>query len=635
MASDIRRIVATDCGSTTTKAILIEKSPTTGEYRLVARGEAPTTVEKPFEDVTLGVTNSITELEEISETGVPAGFNPGRRKLIRDGLVWRKLKEGKEDLTGVVGEMDGADLYVSTSSAGGGLQMMVAGVVKEMSAESAERAALGAGAILMDTLAVNDGRKEYQRVERLRQLRPDIILMSGGTDGGNRTQILEMAEVIRRADPKPRFGDMQLPVIYAGNKEAREAVGTVLGKSIQLQVVDNLRPTLDAENLGPAREEIHEMFLQHVMQQAPGYSKLLEWTSEEVMATPNAVGKLLKEYAENEKINVLGVDIGGATTDVFSVFLAGNGERIYNRTVSANLGMSYSICNVLKEAGVENIARWLPFEIDPAEVRNRLRNKMIRPTTIPQTYEDLLIEHAVSREALRLAFEHHKSLARDLVGSSQQRDVGQIFDQKAAGASLVNMMALDMIIGSGGVLSHAPKRAQSALMMMDAYQPEGITMLTVDSIFMMPHLGVLSEHLYDAAREVFERDCIVKCGTCIAPVGVGKEGEPCVRVHGGGIDVTVPYGEMVVVPYDEAQAEQLTVEPTKNFDVGAGKGKAEVIKRFETSRGNRDHATNLIGGTVGLIIDCRGRPNNFSLNTPGRIERLRKSLSALGLPLPK
>lgn len=635
MASDIRRIVATDCGSTTTKAILIEKSPTTGEYRLVARGEAPTTVEKPFEDVTLGVTNSITELEEISETGVPTGFNPGRRKLIRDGLVWRKLKEGKEDLTGVVGEMDGADLYVSTSSAGGGLQMMVAGVVKEMSAESAERAALGAGAILMDTLAVNDGRKEYQRVERLRQLRPDIILMSGGTDGGNRTQIIEMAEVIRRADPKPRFGDMKLPVIYAGNKEAREAVGSVLGKSIELQVVDNLRPTLDAENLGPAREEIHEMFLQHVMQQAPGYSKLLEWTSEEVMATPNAVGKLLKEYAENEKINVLGVDIGGATTDVFSVFLAGNGERIYNRTVSANLGMSYSICNVLKEAGVENIARWLPFEIDPAEVRNRLRNKMIRPTTIPQTYEDLLIEHAVSREALRLAFEHHKSLARDLVGTAQQRDVGQIFDQKAAGASLVNMMALDMVIGSGGVLSHAPLRAQSALMMMDAYQPEGITMLTVDSIFMMPHLGVLSEHLYDAAREVFERDCIVKCGTCIAPVGVGKEGESCVRVHGGGIDVTVPYGEMVVVPYDESQAEQLTVEPTKNFDVGAGKGKAQVIKRFDTSRGSRDHATNLIGGAVGLIIDCRGRPNNFSLNTPGRIEKLRKALTALNLPLPK
>jgi uncharacterized protein (TIGR01319 family) len=633
MPESVRRIVATDCGSTTTKAILIEQNDA-GEYRLVARGEAPTTVEKPFEDVTLGVVNSVTELEELTETTVPDGFPAGRRKLLKDAKVWRRMKEGKVTDQTNSGPLESADMYVSTSSAGGGLQMMVAGVVKEMSAESAERAALGAGAILMDTLAVNDGRKEFQRVERLRQLRPDIILMSGGTDGGNKAQILEMAEVVRRADPKPRFGDMKLPVIYAGNSAAREDVQKVLGSSIQTQIVDNLRPTLDKENLGPAREEIHEMFLQHVMQQAPGYSKLLEWTSEEVMATPNAVGKLLKEYAENEKINVLGVDIGGATTDVFSVFLAATGERIYNRTVSANLGMSYSICNVLKEAGVENIARWLPFDLDPAEVRNRLRNKMIRPTTIPQTYEDLLIEHAVAREALRLAFEHHKSLARDLVGNSQQRTVDQMFSQQASGATLVDMMKLDMIIGSGGVLSHAPKRAQSALMMMDAYQPEGITMLTVDSIFMMPHLGVLSEHLYEAAREVFERDCIVRIGTCIAPVGTAKEGEPCVRVHGSGLDVSVPFGEIKVIPYSEWQGDSLTIEPAKNFDVGAGKGKPETAKRFDTNKGNRDHTTNLIDGTVGLIIDTRGRPYQIDLNTPGRIEKLRKSLTAFGLPTP-
>jgi uncharacterized protein (TIGR01319 family) len=621
MSNDIRRIVATDCGSTTTKAILIEKSDTTGEYRLVARGEAPTTVERPFEDVTLGVLNSITELEEITETTVPTGFDKGRRNLQRDGKVWRQLKHGVRDATGVTTPLDSADLYVSTSSAGGGLQMMVAGVVKTMSAESAERAALGAGAILMDTLSVDDGRKDYQKVERLRQLRPDIILMSGGTDGGTKTHLIDMAEVVRRADPKPRFGDMKLPIIYAGNKDAREEVRKVLGDAIELQVVDNLRPTLDKENLGPAREEIHEMFLEHVMQQAPGYSKLLDWTSEEVMATPNAVGKLLKEYAENEKINVLGVDIGGATTDVFSVFLADSGERIYNRTVSANLGMSYSICNVLKEATVENIARWLPFEIDPAEVRNRLRNKMIRPTTIPQTYEDLLIEHAVSREALRLAFIHHKSLARNLVGNAQQRDVGQIFNQDQSGGSLVNMMALDMVIGSGGVLSHAPNRAQSALMMMDAYQPEGVTMLTVDSIFMMPHLGVLSEHLYEAAKEVFERDCIVKCGHCIAPVGTGKEGDPCISISGSGINVSVPVGQIQVIPCAVGDYKAVEITPTKNFDVGAGKGKTVSAK--------------LEGGTVGIIVDTRGRPFTVDLNAPDRIAKMRSYLSAFGLPLPK
>lgn len=146
------------------------------------------------------------------------------------------------------------------------------------------------------------------------------------------------------------------------------------------------------------------------------------------MATPNAVGKLMKSYADQEGLNLLGVDIGGATTDVFSVF-----GRVYNRTVSANLGMSYSICNVLKEAGIENIVRWLPFEVDPFEVRNRLRNKMIRPTTIPQTYEDLLIEHAVAREALRLAFEHHKSLARGLVGCSSNATSGRYSTRRSRG----------------------------------------------------------------------------------------------------------------------------------------------------------------------------------------------------------
>ncbi|MBS1721373.1 MAG: glutamate mutase L [Armatimonadetes bacterium] len=625
MSQDIRRIVATDCGSTTTKAILIERNAE-GEYRLVARGEAPTTVEKPFEDVTVGVLNSITELEEITETAVPEGFGTGRRKLIKGDQVWRLQKEGKEQDKRPA-DLDASDLYVSTSSAGGGLQMMVAGVVKAMSAESAERAALGAGAILMDTLAVDDGRKEWQKVERLRLLRPDIILMSGGTDGGTKSHLIDLAEVIHRADPKPRFGDMKLPVIFAGNKDVREEVKEVLGSSIETKVVDNIRPSLETENLGPARDEIHELFLEHVMQQAPGYSKLLDWASEEVMATPNAVGKLMEAYARQEEINILGVDIGGATTDVFSVF-----DGTYNRTVSANLGMSYSICNVLKEAGTANIARWLPFPIDPFEVRNRLRNKMIRPTTIPQTYEDLLIEQAVSREALRLAFEHHKSLARSLKGTQQQRDVGQIFAQTGTGQTLIQMMKLDMIIGSGGVLSHAPQRAQSALMMLDAYQPEGVTMITVDSIFMMPHLGVLSEHFFEAARQVFERDCIVKIATCIAPVGTGKDGEPCVSVKGEGVDVSVPFGKLLVVPINVAQTKEIVVEPAKNFDVGAGKGKPVTAKTMQTQRA--PGVANLSDSMLGLVIDTRGRPFVLPTDDNTRVAKLREWLQAMNLPLP-
>lgn len=588
--SEIRSILATDCGSTTTKAILIERKPE--GYRLIARGEAPTTVEAPFDDVTVGVLNAVRELEEL--TG---------RTFIRDGKI----------LTPQIDECTGVDAYLSTSSAGGGLQMTVAGVVKVMSAESAQRAALGAGAIIMDVIAVDDGRKDYEKVQRIRQLRPDMILMSGGTDGGTVTHLVELAEMLVAADPRPRLGGMRLPVIFAGNRDAREPVKQLLDGKVDLRIVDNLRPTLERENLGPAREAIHELFLEHVMQQAPGYSKLLSWTSADIMSTPNAVGKIMQTIAEMRGINILGVDIGGATTDVFSVF---NG--IYNRTVSANLGMSYSICNVLVETGVANIRRWLPFEMDERDLRNRLRNKMIRPTTIPQTLEDLYVEQAVAREALRLAFEHHKSLARGLKGVQQQRTIGEALTQEDTGKTLVNMMELDMLVGSGGVLSHAPRRAQAALMMMDAYQPEGVTMLTVDSIFMMPQLGVLSTIHPEAATEVFERDCLVILGTCIAPVGVTKDGDEVCTLRMAGETHQLRFGELRVFPLNEGEKIEVEIRPTRAFDAGAGRGRPLTVTAE--------------GGVVGLVVDCRGRPLALPQRDAERIAKLQTWLKAMGLP---
>lgn len=590
--AEVRSILATDCGSTTTKAILIEKRG--AEYRLVNRGEAPTTVEAPFDDVTIGVLNATRELEDL--TG---------RQLIHDGTI----------LTPQHDEKRGVDLYLSTSSAGGGLQMMVMGVVRQMSAESAQRAALGAGAIIMDVIAIDDGRKDYQKIQRLRELRPDIVLLSGGTDGGTITHLVELAELLIAADPRPRFGTMNLPVIFAGNKDARDEIRHVLGERFDLRIVDNLRPDLDRENLGPAREAIHDLFLEHVMQQAPGYSKLMTWTSADIMSTPNAVGKIMVTIAEQRGINILGVDIGGATTDVFSVF-----DGNYTRTVSANLGMSYSICNVMLEAGIQNIRRWLPFDIEEYEVRNRLRNKMIRPTTIPQTYEDLLLEQAVSREALRLAFIHHKQLARGLKGVQQQRTIGEALDQAETGKTLVQMMALDMIIGSGGVLSHAPKRAQSALMMMDAYQPEGVTMLAVDSIFMMPQLGVLSTVHPEAAAQVFDRDCLIRLGSCVAPVGQGKEGEPCLTIDYNGKSETFRYGELRVLPLGVGEALQATIKPARGFDVGAGKG--------------RPVEATLEGGVVGIVVDTRGRPLQLPPDDATRRQKLISWMTALGLPKP-
>ncbi len=582
-------ILATDCGSTTTKAILIEQQES-GEYRLVVRGEAPTTVEAPFEDVTKGVLNAVHEVEELS----------GRVFVDEDETIIRPEENGR-----------GTDIYISTSSAGGGLQMMVSGVVKSMTAESAERAALGAGSIVMDVLASNDGRLAHEKIERIRRLRPDMILLSGGIDGGTTKHVVELAELIAAARPKPRLGSgYNLPVIYAGNNRAREEITGTLGELVDLTLVENLRPVLETENLGPARDKIHDLFMEHVMAQAPGYSKLMEWTDAPIMPTPGAVGAIMETIARKNNIDLVGVDIGGATTDVFSVF-----GGVFNRTVSANLGMSYSVSNVLAEAGFDNIMRWVPFDISEDDLRDRIGNKMIRPTTIPQTLEELIIEQAIAREALRLAFIQHKSFAVGLKGVQQERSISDAFEQKMSGATLVDMMSLNLLVGSGGALSHAPLRAQAMHMLIDGFEPEGVTRLAVDSIFMMPQLGVLSTVNEKAATDVFDKDCLIHLGTCLAPVGSGKAGREAVHVTGtsqGGreIDVRVNHGDMTLIPLDLDDSIRAHIQPARGFDMGEGNGKS--VERL------------LHGGVVGLVIDARGRPLRLERGTADRIEKLNR-----------
>src|SRR6478672_6435955 len=598
-ARPLNVIVATDCGSTTTKAILIEKVG--DEYRQTYRGEAPTTVEAPFEDVTRGVLNAIAEIEELS----------GRKILDGDKILTPNRAAQGDPKTGV-------DMYISTSSAGGGLQMMVTGVVQNMTGESAQRAALGAGAIVIDVLASNDGRLPHEKIERIRSMRPDMILMSGGTDGGAVTHVVEMAEYIAAAEPRPRFGiTYKLPLIYAGNKDAQSQVKKILGDKTALEVTENIRPVLEKEHLAPARNKIHDLFLEHVMQQAPGYKKLIDMAGAPIMPTPAAVGLIMETIARREHFNLIGVDIGGATTDVFSVF-----EGLFNRTVSANLGMSYSISNVLAEAKLANIMRWVPFTIDEQTLRNRIKNKMIRPTTIPQTLDELQIEHAIAREALRLALIHHKSLATGLKGVQQERTISDVFEQQTSGRTLIDMRKLNLIVGSGGILSHAPRRIQSMLMMVDAYEPVGCTMLSVDSIFMMPHLGVLSTINEKAATDVFVRDCMIYLGTCVAPIGQGKGGELCADYEitfsdGKTMKEQLKFGDLRLVPLASGQKASMTIQPAKQVNLGAGAGVAVTRE--------------VLGGVVGLLLDGRGRPLQLLAEPSARVAALKKWFEAVDL----
>ena len=592
---EMQYILATDVGSTTTKARFFHKKD--GEWRFLVAGEAPTTVEAPYEDVTRGVMNAVSEVEALT----------GHRILAPDG-------------SGIISPYDGkmgVDLYCTTSSAGGGLQMMVAGLIKMMTAESAARAALGAGAIVMDVISRDDGRRSYQKIQLIRNLRPDMILLAGGMDGGEQKNVLEIAELINTAEPKARLGaSFELPLVYAGNKDIRDEIQKLMGERFALNMVDNLRPKVEIENTESARNAIHELFMEHVMSHAPGYTGLMKWTDVPIMPTPAGEGIAMQLIASTYKRNVLGVGLGGATTNVYSVV-----DGRFVRSVSANLGMSYSVTNVLKEAGIQNIMRWLPFKLDEEEVTGSLANKMIRPTTIPQTLKDLIVEHSIAREALRLGLNHHKTLATRLKGVRTERSVGDMFEQ-AIEETYIKMMNIDIIAGTGGLLSHAPWRGQSMLVMTDAFQPEGVTWVFQDSVFMMPHLGVLSTVYRDAAWNIFDKDCLVRVGTVIAPVGTANLGDLAMTVeltmpNGQIISEELNFGEIKYIELPERQEAKAVITPTRRFDVGDGNG-----HKVEKTA---------MGGVVGIVLDARGRPLYLPPEESQRKELLLKWFKALNL----
>jgi uncharacterized protein (TIGR01319 family) len=586
----LEAILATDVGSTTTKAILLERQPS--GWRLTGREEAPTTVEAPFEDVTVGILQAVSRLEKVT----------GRRMLDQGEVVAPRR--------GPVG----VDLFISTSSAGGGLQMVSAGLVRTYSAGSAERAALGAGAIVSRTLTILDAGLSAGAIDLIRRLRPDIVLLCGGTDGGNVGGVVSLAEYLAVADPRPRVGGGRLPVVFAGNPAARDSLHDVLGERFTVSCVDNVRPDVAYEVLEPARREVHRVFLEHVMSRAPGYSKLLEWSSRRLEPTPRAVGTMMEMFARRSGIDLLGIDIGGATTDIFSVL-----EGRFQRSVSANLGLSYSAGNVLQAAGVDAVLRWLPYPVHADDALDAVYNKMVRPTTLPETTEELLLEHALAREAARLAIAHHREYLRPQTPRPKHYR-SFAFPERPAEPRL----RVGALIGSGGPLCHAPRRVQAELILLDAAEIPGKVDLYVDSVFMMPHLGVLAGINPEIALEVFERDCLVRLGTALAadlprwmPGGLTVATvsvSPVDESGGPPRELSVRAGEIAFVPLAPAARARVEIFPKARVDFGRGPGRLA--------------AYDVDGGEVGLVIDVRGRPIRQVSDGPDRMRQLAAWFSA-------
>jgi hypothetical protein len=597
-------VLVADCGSTATKTALFRRAA--GRWRLLGRGQAPTTVEAPCEDMMVGLRAAAGRLR--SEDGERVAVT-----LPADDRVHRAGEGGPSAADGGDAAAKRSCSLVATSSAAGGLQMVVMGVVRRLTAASGERAAMGAGGIVTDIIAYGDGRTRAEIRARLERSRPDLVLLCGGTDGGATRQVVELAELLAEADVRPRFGQGDpLPVIYAGNRDARPEVAAVLGDRFALATADNVQPTLEREEPADARRAIHAAFLDHVMARAPGYRELVALSAAPVQPTPAAVGEAARQLSLRLGQPVVAVDLGGATTDVFSVR---GGDLV--RTVSANLGVSYSLASVVQAAGSDGIGRWLPFAWTECELRNRLLNKMIRPWTLPATVEDLAVEQAAAREALRLAWCQHLAVLATQADRADRLDgaapEAAAFDDARAPTGSAAPPRGSLLLATGGLLARAPRGRQAAAILVDALQPIGVVPLLLDEQQILAQAGALAG-LDPAAVELLAGPLLRPLGVCVAPRHDGRGGRVLARCRltvSGQLprEGLLVAGELRRLELRPEETAELEVEPARGVDLGVGPGGDAGPASGTGAGADRSCWRGRIQGSdAGVLLDGRGRP---------------------------
>lgn len=445
-------VLVAEIGSTTT-LVNAFAGINTDEPRFIGQGQAPTSVLEG--DVRIGLEGAVEDL---------------KNRLGLDKIEY--------------GEM------LATSSAAGGLRMCVHGLVYDMTVKAAQAAALGAGAIV--TMATAGKMSEYD-IEDLVASRPNLILLAGGTDYGERETALYNAA--RIAETR-----LKAPVIYAGNVQNQRAVMDIFKKAgVSCTVTENVYPKLDKLNIEPARKIIHKVFEEHIIK-APGMEHIRDMVTGSIMPTPGAVMEAV-QLIYNEIGDVVAVDIGGATTDVHSVtggsedigILMTSPEPFAKRTVEGDLGLYVNAKNLIERIGESALQNELGIDME-AVMANYL--------PIPKTEGQFKLTERLCREAGLVALERHAGALRYIYTPSGRKTVAEGKD----------LTAVKTIIGTGGALTRLPHREQllraladcNATGMMLYPKPSKIRLL-FDDDYIMASLGVMSKHYPEAALKLMKR----------------------------------------------------------------------------------------------------------------------------------
>ena len=454
---------------------------------------------KPVLLIDFGSTyTKLTAVDVESETllGTAAAYTTVQTD-INDGLT-----EGLAKLEKITGKLDYAECY-ACSSAAGGLRMVTSGLVPELTGEAAKLASLGAGAKVVGIYAFQLTEDDLQDIIASK---PDIFLLVGGTDGGNTECILHNAKML--ASIKPEF-----PVVIAGNRSAARECERILA-GCDVYVCPNVMPKFGVLKIEETQKQIREIFLNRIVQ-AKGLSKAAELLSDIMMPTPSAVLQamsLLAQGCEGEPGigELVAVDVGGATTDVYSIadgmpehmstVYKGLPEPYAKRTVEGDIGMRYSIQGIVDAAGIHQVSRLSGLTPDRAQAL--IDDLKMHTDKVPNGDAELeALDFALASLAVKEAVARHSGTIEETYTM-----MGQVFVQEGK-----NLTKVRQIVVTGGSLIHTKRTEQSAAHAL--YSPQDPASLRpkeadvwVDRTYILAAMGLLSSYYPQVALRIMKKE---------------------------------------------------------------------------------------------------------------------------------
>ncbi len=571
-------LLTLDVGAVTTRAALFDVVE--GRYRFVGMGKAPTTSATNPPNIVLGAQLAIENLQ--SMISKPLMDEEGR-------LLVPSQPDGS-----------GVDGVVTILSAGAALKTVVVGLLADVSLKSVETLAQTTYARIVERIGLNDSRRLDEQVNAIVRQSPDLILVAGGVDGGAQQSLRNLIETVGLASyllPESR----RPAVLYAGNAALREEVkASLAGTAFKVQTVANIRPALEVEDLVPAQRELSRLVIDIRQREMPELEELRTLSGGVILPSAFAQGRMARFLASyyGEGKNVLSVDIGAS-----AVSMAASMEAVVHLNVFPHLGLGEGLSGLLQHFPVEDILRWVSVEAPEETVRSYLYQKVLYPSFVPATVEELALEHALIKQNL---FTATQLMLQRLPRRFRSR-----------GGMLPSF---EPILVSGTPISAAPTQGQKLLLVLDGLQPVGITTLALDTHNLLAMLGAAAEVNPLLPVQALDSGALSNLATVIVPTGSLKLGTPMLRaklIQEDGTETTteVNMGNLQVMPLANGKIARLQLRPLNRADVGLGVGRALEV--------------DVTGSEMGIVIDARGRPLQLPADAPARIALHKKWLKTV------